>query len=74
MTKHATLKSKLHKSLSHLKPTTTKPVAAAPAAEPNAGIARKLSVSLHPTDLARLAAIQAELAKTGHYEIGRAHV
>lgn len=69
MTKHATLKSKLHKSLSHIKPTAGPRVVRVPGTvrAEGEGIARKLSVSLHPADLAVAATIQAELSKAGRY-------
>ena len=63
MTKPNALQAALAKSLKHAK--TTKPVAAAPV--PAVGIAEKLSVSLHPADLASVKAIQAELAKVAIY-------
>jgi hypothetical protein len=62
MTKPDRLQAALAKSLTR---PSHKPVANATVAPAAVGIAQKLSVSLHPADLARIKAIQAELAKAG---------
>jgi len=66
MTKHATLKARLHKSLSRTKPTAAPTSTPRPAVAPE-GIAQKISVSLHPRDLAAVEGIRAYMARQGHH-------
>lgn len=63
MTTAAQLKAKLAKSLA---PSRANPTAA-PAPSVAHDIARKLSVSLHPTDLAKVESIRRHLANQGRY-------
>jgi len=69
MPKHSKLQDKLAKSLHRPTPpkaATRKPTAALPPAK-GEGIARKISISLHPTDLAKVEGIRSYLAGVGKH-------